>query len=107
MIPEKETEIFTLSSYDTEGRIKAARRRIEEKLIPPTCRSWNHCASILSLPPADLAEFWNGKKILDVGSGDKFETPDDRFPGATVYAMDPLFTQLPPPHPNYFDRVNK
>lgn len=107
MIQEKETGIFALSSHDTEGRIKAARRHIGEKLIPSTCRSWNHCASILSLPPAELAEFWAGKKILDVGSGDKFETPDDRFPGATVYAMDPLFSVSQAPHPDYFDRVNK
>ncbi|MCR4326364.1 MAG: class I SAM-dependent methyltransferase [Candidatus Roizmanbacteria bacterium] len=107
MIKEKESEIFVVSHDDTESRIQAARRHIEEKLIPTTCRSWNHCASILSLPPADLAEFWAGKKILDVGSGDKFETPDDRFPGATVYALDPLFPQVQPPHSNYFDRVNK
>lgn len=36
-------------------------------------------------------EFWQGKSILDVGSGEKMESPDRAFPGAKVFAIDPEF----------------
>lgn len=83
---------FEASALATEKRIQEARGRIGEKHIPTTCRSWNFCSDLLSLPSASPSE-WGKKKILDVGSGDKFETPDARFPGAAVHAVDPLFSQ--------------
>ncbi len=36
--------------------------------------------------------FWKGKTILDVGSGIKeMDKPQNAFPGATVFALDPEF----------------
>lgn len=36
--------------------------------------------------------FWNGKIILDIGSGTKeMDKPQDAFPGARAFAVDPEF----------------
>jgi SAM-dependent methyltransferase len=64
-----------------EERIK------KERGSPVTTRDWSGYPFMFLLPREE--EFWRGKTILDVGSGNKWGDPETVFPGAKIYAVDP------------------
>ena len=53
-----------------------------------TSRSWQDEAALLHI---SSNEFWEGKRILSLGSGKKSDDPDKVFEGGIVTAYDPLF----------------
>lgn len=64
-----------------------------EYASPQTCREWGSYLYIFGIG-AKPPEFWKGKEILDVGSGEKFDDPSQSFPEATVRAIDPHFENI-------------
>ncbi|HUW21604.1 MAG TPA: methyltransferase domain-containing protein [Candidatus Bathyarchaeia archaeon] len=71
--------------------VKVRDREIQQARGKPiTHTEWSDYLRIFALQ-GKPRECWEGKKILDVGSGLKFEPPDRAFPGARVYAIDPEF----------------
>lgn len=56
---------------------------------PVTTREWRSYPYIFNLPKRN----WKGVQILDVGTGNKYYDPDNTFPGAVIYGVDPEFSE--------------
>jgi len=70
---------------------EATKQRVKEgKGSPVTNRGWQSYLYNFRLRDKE-AGFWEGKFILDVGSGDKEDDPSFYFPGAKICAIDPEF----------------
>lgn len=80
---------FETSVRERDSRIERARG----KLV--TTRDWNVYPWRFRLqerrPQDRKPDYWEGKSLLDIGSGNKFTDPGETFPGAMVYAIDPEF----------------
>jgi SAM-dependent methyltransferase len=75
---------------DYETSVSARDKRVDyARHSPVTERSWRSYPYIFNLPSSNNLEYWMDKKILDVGSGDKFDDSEFTFPGAVVHAIDP------------------
>ncbi len=72
-----------MSRVGMESWVESARHH------PISTREWEQYPGIFQLPKDPM--FWNGKKILDIGSGFKFTDPEETFPKATIFAIDPEF----------------
>lgn len=75
---------FLISARDRGSRIEAATNR------PVVSREWDAYPYIFLLQDKEPS-YWQGKQILDVGSGQKFMDPENVFPAAKVHAIDPEF----------------
>lgn len=80
-----------MDGENPERSAQAAKERVtRERGSPVLERSWEWCLYAIGLKDKEKG-FWEGKVILDVGSGKKGGNPADTFPGAKVCAVDPEF----------------
>lgn len=79
-------------SYSIEHSSGATLQRIRDaRGCIITDRPWSSYPNIFALLKIPN-EHWHGKKILDIGSGEKYDNPTNTFPGAISYAIDPEFS---------------
>jgi len=90
-ISKRERIIMTEDGFEISPEA-TAKRTNREKGNPVTTRDWNTYPFIFKLDTFD-SENWEGKVILDIGSGNKWGDPEATFPGAKMHAIDPEFEE--------------